>query len=105
MDEETRLFTYRLEQVKQLLQNAYETEDRALQLASFSAASVLIQWMENTDARYDINYDSTRARKLSEIRSHFARMLGLDPMQELTGEGHFKKAMEAIDEMMTHCVA
>ena len=51
MEDENMTFVFRLERVKDLLEGAYHSEDRALQLASFSTASILIQWLEKSDER------------------------------------------------------
>lgn len=102
MEDEGLTFVYRLERVHDLLTGAYNSEDRALQLASFAAASIIIQWLENTDARYDINFDANRAKLLASIRVQFAAMLGLDEMKSMTAEQHYESAERAISELLAN---
>jgi hypothetical protein len=104
MNEEGLSFAYRMERVRDLLEGAYNSEDRALQLAAFASASIIIQWLESGDARYDINFDPNRAKMLSAIRMHFASMLGLDEMKGMTAERHYENASEAISELLANYV-
>jgi hypothetical protein len=104
MIEEETSFVYRLERVRELLDGAYHTEDRAAQLACFAAASIIIQWLENSDARYDINFDSNRAQRLASIRMHFASMLGLDEMGDMTAAQHYENVLQTMADLMANHV-
>jgi hypothetical protein len=104
MEDENMTFVFRLERVKDLLEGAFHSEDRALQLASFSTASILIQWLEKSDERYNRDFDSNKAKQLASIRMQFAAMLGLDEMGGMTAEEHYDSASKSIDEMLSSCM-
>jgi hypothetical protein len=105
MEDDGMTFVYRLERVKDLLNGAYNSDDRALQLGGFAAASILIQWLEKSEERYNLDFDAHKAKQLASIRMNFASMLGLDSMNGMTAEQHFERAVSTINDLMSSYVS
>ena len=88
---------YILLRIKELLDEAYNSDDRALFLADYASASVLISGLEARNARDDPEFDGYLAEKLSNLKWHFSAMLGLMITNKHPKSQHYLWAIQAID--------